>query len=358
MKAIILAGGGGTRLWPLSREDFPKQFLSFGAKSSLLQKTIQRLIKAPWIDEILISTNTHHFFLVQKQIEAIGALDRVKVIVEPCRKNTAPAIGLAVRYLENVCHADSHEAVLVLPSDHLLEPESIFLHALEQMEKVARECRLITFGIRPTRAETGYGYIKIGQNYSDSVFEAIQFIEKPNRETAEKYLMDPHYYWNAGIFLFSIQTFWDQLKSCNPGLESLLRGSYEDIVCRYKEMPDISIDYAVMEKSNKMLVYPLAVTWSDIGSWDSLYEILEKDQNQNVKLGKVLEIDTKNCLILGDKRLIATIGLENLLIVETENAIFVSKKGESQRVKQLVQELTQRKGITNIGSVELKLENE
>lgn len=343
MKAVVLAGGGGTRLWPLSREDFPKQFLNFGSGHSLLQKTVLRLLNAPFIDEIVISTNVHHFALVQEQIQKMGAAQNIRILIEPVRKNTAAAIALAVKYLETECFAEKGDPVLVLPSDHLIEPEIIFLHALEQIEPVAAKTdQMITFGIRPTKAETGYGYIEIGKKYNTLAFKALRFVEKPTRSKAEKYIENPHFFWNSGMFLFSIQTFWDQMEIHCPPLRELFRLDLNEALARFDEMPDLSIDYALMEKSSELLVCPLAVSWSDVGSWDSVYEVMEKDQNQNVKIGQVLTIDTTNSLIIGGKRIISTIGLDDLLIVETEEAVLISKKGESQRVKALLQELKAR----------------
>ena len=342
MKAIVLAGGGGTRLWPLSREDFPKQFLNFGTELSLLQRSVQRLLHASFIDEIMVATNTHHLELVQEQLQKIGANSRVKIIVEPSRKNTAPAIGLSVKYLEQYCHAQQLDTVIVLPSDHFIEPESLFLHAIEQMEAIAQTKNIITFGIRPTKPETGYGYIQIGRKFDGLTFKVSRFIEKPNQSTAEKYLGDPHFYWNAGIFIFSIDTFWKQLQNYSPQLHLLFSGSYEESFEKFEKMPSISIDYALLEKSKEILVCPLAVSWSDVGCWDSVYEVMDKDSDQNVRMGQVFAVDTINSLIIGSNRLISTIGLNDILIVDTEDALFVSKKGESQRVKGLVEQLMQK----------------
>lgn len=353
MKAIVLAGGGGTRLWPLSRENFPKQFLNFGSGLSLLQKTVERLSKASFIEEIVVATNVHHQSLVQLQMQKMEFSQKIKILVEPLRRNTAPAIGLAIKYLEAHCNGKPSDAIVVLPSDHLIEPEAIFLHSLEQMEELVREKnRIVTFGIRPTKPETGFGYIRIGKKFNSLTFEAARFVEKPDRKTAEKYFVDPHFYWNAGMFVFSIQTYWKQLKQHACFLSELFEGSYEESLARFDRMPDLSIDYALMEKSKEILVCPLAVSWSDVGSWDSVYDAMEKDHNQNVKIGHIYDIDTKNSLIIGGKKLISTIGLEDMLIIETEEALFITKKGESQRVKALVKELAD-KGI-EIGSSDKK----
>ena len=339
MKAIVLAGGGGTRLWPLSRESFPKQFIHFGDRVSLLQKTVQRLLKISCIDDIVISTNAAYASLVRKQT---SSFDKIKILTEPCKKNTAPAICLALQFLK----PSPTDTILVLPSDHLMEPEAVFFHALKRMDKTAAADRIITFGIRPTKPETGYGYIRIGNAYNEDAFEVAQFVEKPDVKTAQKYVEDPSYYWNSGMFLFSVQTFWQQLKLYAPDFP--IQDTYEQSAAAFHLMPEISIDYALLEKSPKILVCPLAISWSDIGSWDSLYEIMKKDRNQNVKIGKVLDIDTKNSLIFGGKRLISTIGLEDLIIVESEDATFIGKKGESQKVRQIVQELLKRKPESKI----------
>lgn len=291
----------------------------------------------------MVVTNSQHRFLVRMQLETMHLQDEIEIFVEPLRRNTAPAIGLAIRYLEAQMGAQESDIVLVLPSDHLMEPEFIFLNALEQVEKVAREQWIITFGIRPTKPETGYGYIQLGAKYDGLTFETVRFVEKPDRTTAEQYVRDSYFYWNAGIFLFSIRTFWKQIKQHAPELSELLDGDFGTVSNRFQSLPDVSFDYAVMEKSKHVLMCPLPVSWSDVGSWDGVYDMMEKDHNQNVKVGHILDIDTKNSLIFGTNRLISTIGLEDMLIVETEDALFISKKGESQRVKHLVHELM-RKG--------------
>jgi mannose-1-phosphate guanylyltransferase/mannose-6-phosphate isomerase len=343
LKAIILAGGGGTRLWPLSRENFPKQFLNFGSGLSLLQLTVQRLKKAVFIDQIIVATNKLHYSLVQEQLSKIEA--ESEIIIEPSRRNTAPAIAFVIKYLQEQHQISEEEAVLIVPSDHLIEPEVIFLHIIEQLNKEnSLSNKIITFGIRPSKPETGYGYIEIGNKFSSLTFEALRFVEKPDRLTAEKYILNPHFFWNSGMFLFSLRTFWQQLHIHSPHLYSLFEKDLEMIERQFHEMPDLSIDYAIMEKSKDILVCPLAVSWSDVGSWDSVYEILEKDQNKNVKIGRVIAIDTTNSLIIGGKRIVSTIGLDDLIIIETDEAVLISKKGESQRVKALLQELSLRNG--------------
>ncbi|MBF8262516.1 MAG: mannose-1-phosphate guanylyltransferase/mannose-6-phosphate isomerase [Parachlamydiales bacterium] len=338
MKIIILAGGGGTRLWPLSRQDFPKQFLHFGDHLSLLQKTVGRFLNAPFVQDVTVATNRQYLSLVEMQLEKITSGKKADILLEPVRRNTAPAIALAVKYLQEIKGAKDDDAILVMPSDHLIEPESVFLRLIEEAEKFTKE-QIVLFGIRPTKPETGYGYIHIGPKSGGMLYEVNRFVEKPDRRKAEQYLSSGDYYWNAGIFAFSPQVFWNELKLYAPEISDRMQGDYAECLAGFANLPDVSYDYAVLEKTKRVAICPMPISWSDVGSWDSLYDALAKDQNQNVWVGNVLGINTKNSLIIGGKRLISTIGLEDVVIVETDDATFISKKGESQKVKELVQEL-------------------
>jgi mannose-1-phosphate guanylyltransferase / mannose-6-phosphate isomerase len=334
MIIVILAGGRGTRLWPLSHQGLPKQFLRIKDHRSLLQKTFLRFVDAPAVEKILIVTNEKHREIVETHLKEIDAA--CHIISEPTGKNTAPAISLALKYIEENIGVSKKTKVLISPSDHLIVPEKKFKEDLSILQKADFEDHIITFGIKPTRPETGYGYIKIKKRSKEALFSSVEsFIEKPSFEKAEKFLLDGNYLWNAGLFLFSIDTFWEEMKEHSEDLYNAFQSSFESLLKNFHNLPNISIDYALMEKTKKIKLFPLDVTWSDIGSWDSVYDVLDKDKNFNVKHGKVYDLDTKNSLILANKRKISTIGLEDIIIVETDEGIFIGKKGHSQKIKEL-----------------------
>jgi mannose-1-phosphate guanylyltransferase/mannose-6-phosphate isomerase len=339
VKIIILAGGKGTRLWPLSRESFPKQFLKLDNEKSLLQQTIERFLGEKDFHDIVIVTNKDYHYLVKSQIKAICPPLADQILIEPEQKNTGPAIVFAMKYLQEKQGLDDQEVVLVSSSDYWVSSQEKFLEAVHRAEKVAKQGNIVTFGVRPHKPETGYGYIKIDTQRSSDVYRALCFVEKPPLEIAEQYLQSGEYLWNSGIFAFSAGTFWKEVAEHAPDLFQQAQGTLENMTAHFSSMPNCSIDCAVMEKSKNISVVPFNFIWSDIGSWDAIFEMMDKDDDQNVTLGNVHTIDTKNSLVVGDKRLISMVGLEDMVVVETEDALFLGKKGQSQRVKALVEEL-------------------
>ncbi len=338
MKALILAGGSGTRLWPLSRKNYPKQFLKLNGDRSLLQSTADRLLNVVSKEDIVVMTNDEYKYYVNSDLAWIE-----NVILEPACRNTAPAIALGVKYCIEKLGCKEDEVIFVSPSDHIIRPVDRFAQCVSQSESIARAGHIVTFGIKPIRPETGYGYIKVKRQKAESgsshYFTVDKFVEKPDIDTATKYLHNGNYYWNSGMFAFSIKTIKESFGKHVPEIRKMLDKNFDEMVSNYNQMPDISIDYAVMEKSDRVVAFPLDIYWNDIGSWDSLYDVLDKDENGNVKRGDILTVDTKRTLIIGNKRQISTIGLEDFLIVETDDAILIAKKGETQKVKDIVNKL-------------------
>lgn len=328
MKAVILAGGSGKRLWPLSREEYPKQFLSIQGERSLLQETIERVSK--FIDEIIVVTNERQYFHVLYQLEDMG-LDSCFVLKEPEGKNTAPAIALATAF---IMEKYGDDLVLVLPSDHVISDE--FFKLAKKAESLASD-HICTFGIDPTFPSTGYGYIKFGEKEGVG-YKVEKFVEKPSFKKAEEYINDGHYLWNSGIFLYKASLLKKEFKKHLPDIHKYMESS-EKLMANYKKLPRISIDYGIIEKSDKIAALKFQGKWQDIGSWNSVYDILEKDSKGNAVQGDAINIDTKNSLVFGDSRLVATIGLDDMTIIDTKDVLLVAKKDKSQDVKKIIEKL-------------------
>src|SRR5208337_3101560 len=284
MKALLLAGGGGTRLWPLSRRNYPKQFLKISSDKSLLQQTAERLLKVMTLDDLVVVTNAKYKFYVKSDLPDIKHL-----IFEPAGRNTAPATALSIKYFLEKLGCNEDEVILMCPSDHVIRPDEKFAEYIELAETIARKGYIVTFGVKPDRPEPGYGYIKAGKVQSAkskdkhiTFFEVDKFVEKPDMETARRYVNDGSYYWNSGMFAFSIKTMLDEMGRHSPEMKGLHTQGFEDMLSGFENMPDISIDYAVMEKSDRVVIVPLDLYWNDIGSWDSLYDVLDKDEERNV----------------------------------------------------------------------------
>ena len=343
MTNIILCGGSGTRLWPISRTLMPKQFVKLFSNKSLFQLTVDRNSKV--CDSSYIVSNTEQYFLALDQLEELGKVKN-KYLLEPIGRNTAPAIALACMNL------DYDEIVLVTPSDHLIKNEIEYEKVLEKAKEFANDNKLVTFGITPTFAETGFGYIE-----SKNTFDVKAFHEKPDFKTATSYLEAGNYYWNSGMFMFKAGVFLEELQKYSPEIfdtsKQALQNATKDEIIRIKHddmfnIPEDSIDYAVMEKSNIVKVIPSNINWSDVGSFDALYDELPKDENGNTINPNHIGIDSKNNLVYGNDRVIATVDMEDCIIVDTGDAILISKKGSSQKVKQVVNEIRKTTQLHNI----------
>lgn len=340
MKIIILAGGGGTRLFPLSRDCYPKQFLHVIGDKSLLAQTIERFLGLVEAKDIIIVTNERYIFQVQAELKTINAQE-AHIITEPMGKNTAPAIALAQSYCQDILQCNDDEILFVSPSDHLIKPIEAFQDLIKNAQNVAKN-NIVTLGIKPTKPEIGYGYIEAEKN-NNLAKKVISFKEKPDLATAKEYISSGNYYWNGGMFMFSIATMQAELTKYMPTIIDIIQNGYQYAVDNFINMPDISIDYAVAEKSQKMMMIPMEnIYWNDIGSFDAIAEVLS-DKDKNVFKGDILAENCTDTMIIGDNRLIAGIDLENLMIIDTPDALLVAKKGESQKVKNIVNKLKQNK---------------
>lgn len=344
---VIMAGGTGSRLWPLSRNLMPKQFLKLDGNSTMLQATVARLsdLKA---HAPLVICNEEHRFIVAEQLRQIAKLDH-NILLEPIGRNTAPAIALAAF---TAVKQGKDPLLLVLAADHVIADTAAFTAAVNIAQPLAEADKLVTFGIIPTSAETGYGYIKRGEpsNLNDfPAFSVAQFEEKPNLATAQAYLDSGEYYWNSGMFMFKASVFLAELKQHRPDIyaacELAMAETDPDLdfirvnAEAFKACPDDSIDYAVMEKTQHAVVVPLAAGWSDVGAWSSLWDISEKDANGNVHKGDVLSSGSQNNYVFAETGLVATVGLQDVIVVQTKDAVLVAAKDKVQDVKHIVQQL-------------------
>lgn len=343
---VILSGGSGSRLWPLSRETYPKQFLPLVDQHTLLQSTALRIAGLAGVTAPLVVCNEEHRFMVAEQLRAVG-IQPAAVILEPVGRNTAPAVAVAALHAQN---QGADPILLILPADHVISDVAGFRAAVLQVAPHAEAGRLITFGIVPTAPETGYGYIEAGARLDELGVCAVErFVEKPDLATARNYLETGGYSWNSGMFMFRASAFLAELERLAP---AMLTASQQAIAAGYADTdflwldreafaacPKDSIDYAVMEKTRQAVVMPLAVGWNDVGSWSALWEVGGHDADSNILRGDVISLDTHNTYVHAASRLVATIGVEDLVVVETADAVLVASKAQVQEVKTVVNQL-------------------
>jgi mannose-1-phosphate guanylyltransferase/mannose-6-phosphate isomerase len=339
----ILSGGVGSRLWPLSRTDRPKQFLPLFGGESLFQKTCKRVNHPDFAAPIVIGSNAHRF-LIGEQLSELG-LEAQSILLEPVGRNTAPPALMAALI---AAETDPNALILLLPSDHLIRKEDVFLKAVQQAEEAARAGKIVTFGIQPSEANTGYGYIKVAGG-SEPVRPVEAFVEKPDQERAEAFLKDGGYVWNAGIFLYAATTMIDAFKQHQPDLYEqivdVMKTRHGDLDFTrldqesFEALDNISIDYAIMEKASNVVCAPVAPEWDDLGSWSAIWTVLDKDPQGNSGLGDARFLDSENCLAYAERGLVSVIGLEDVMVIATTDSVLVAHKDKAQDVKTVVEQL-------------------
>lgn len=343
---VIMAGGVGSRLWPASREARPKQFLNFAGRHSLFQQSLLRLQGLPDVAQPIVVCNEAHRFLVAEQLREIG-IDGADIILEPAGRNTAPAVALAALCAQQ--RKESYSDLLVLAADHLIPDVTVFHAAITAGRPHSAQGALVTFGIVPDRAETGYGYIQRGAALSHGGFAVQRFVEKPDRATAQTYVESGAYYWNSGMFLLRPRSYLDELQRHEPRILEHCTAAWQQTVgdldfhrvpeAAFMQAPAISIDYAVMERTDHAVVVPLDAGWTDLGAWSAVWEQGPFDEQSNVGHGDVLFHDACNSFVQAESRLVAVVGMDNAVVVETADAVLVANKARVQEVKDIVQRL-------------------
>ena len=340
---VILAGGSGTRFWPLSRSQYPKQVLRLLGSESLLQSTIERLLPRIPLHQLAVVSNTAQADVINLDLFRKG-WSNIRVWLEPLGRNTAAAVGLAAVLMDREKDA---EIMAVFPADHYIGNQAGLVKALEVGAKLAQGGYLVTFGITPTRADTGYGYIKAGKAVAGQAegFHAVEFIEKPELRRAQAFLRDGGYYWNSGMFLFRREVILEALARHLPELYQELRlvgEGKQSVEAAYQNIPSISLDHGIMEKAGNVVMVPADLDWSDVGTWEAFYNLLDKDSHGNALVGRAEDIDSRGCLVYAQNRLVGTIGLENVIVVDTADASLVCPRERVQDVKNLVERLSRQ----------------
>jgi mannose-1-phosphate guanylyltransferase/mannose-6-phosphate isomerase len=344
MKVVILAGGCGYRLFPFSREIYPKQFLKILGDKSFLQMAVERFSYKVLFKDIVIVTGEEYIHLVKEQMKEIGYSD-VNIVVEPMRKNTAPAIALAFKYCIEELKISKDEVFFVTPSDNIIDSVDEFIKKVELCEKFAKEGNLVTLGIMPTKPETGYGYIKVRECEGEG-FLVDSFVEKPNIDKAREFLEKSNYFWNSGMFAFTGDTILNEFKLYNSEIYNLIESfSYEEFRDKFLDINSISLDNAIAEKSKNLKMVPLDIYWNDIGSWDSVFEYYKRDLEGNVKKGDTVEFGCENSMLISNSRMVVGIGIIDTYVIETEDVVLVVKRGETQKIKKVLEGLGGRNEV-------------
>lgn len=340
---VILAGGSGTRFWPLSRSQYPKQVLRLLGSESLLQATIERLLPRIPLHQLAVISNTAQADVINLDLFRKG-WSEIRVWLEPMGRNTAAAVGLAAILLDREKDA---EIMAIFPADHYIGNQTGLLEALDLGVELARAGYMVTFGITPTRPDTGYGYIKTGKAVEAhrGGFHVAKFIEKPGLNRAQEFLRKDGYYWNSGIFLFRREVILEALAAYLPELYQallLVAEGKQSLEAAYQNIPSISLDHGIMEKADNVAVVPADLEWSDVGTWEAFYNLLDKDSYGNALVGRAEDLDSRNCLVFAQNRLVGTIGLENVIVVDTADASLVCHRERVQDVKTLVERLSRQ----------------
>ena len=349
---IILSGGAGTRLWPVSRKAHPKPFMKLGDGESLAEKTLKRAQGIASEGHVVTVTSRDYYFYTRDIYRSVDqADDACSFILEPFGRNTAPAIAIAALKVRDQFGPDAN--LMIMPADHLITKQAVFSDAVEEAERLASAGYLVTFGVYPTQPETGYGYIKSGQELNaDEAFEVEAFVEKPDLDTARQYVESGDYQWNSGMFCFGAQTILDRMEEHAPDVLKCAESVWSSMDTDsdpmeipadvFENCPDISIDYAVMEKADRRAVVSGHFGWSDIGSWKAISELYESDDTGNRIKGRAVMVDSRNCFVQGDERLVAGVGLDDIVIVDTGDAVLVADRDRAQEVKQVVEHLREK----------------
>jgi mannose-1-phosphate guanylyltransferase/mannose-6-phosphate isomerase len=344
---VLMCGGSGTRLWPVSRSSEPKQFHALSSNESLFQQTVQRF-RTEQYAEPLIVVNTSHRDLALREIGQLHT-GSARLLVEPCVRSTGPAIAAAAAL---IAEEDPDRLMLVAPSDHVIEQTEVFSQAVSQAAAAARSGQIVLFGIRPTHPETGFGYIEVGEAFDGASFKVAGFVEKPKRTVAETLIADGRHLWNSGIFMFTARTILEELERYAPDVLACARRALSmaqrgndtiRLAADFDTAPVISIDYAVMERSDRLVCIPVSPEWRDLGSWSALWDVGSKDGNGNVSRGDTLLQDVRNSYVHGNSRLVAVMGVEKVVVIDTADAVLVSSLDQAQNVGRLAAELAAAK---------------